>query len=151
MKKGFGLAVAFVAAGIATYFYLNNRPTHIIAVHQNEFVASVLVDRLPLSDSKRIAWWLRNKETISTQYHITSIHERGAKSVYIYAFGEGYLPEEDKDRLCFEDMPGPKNCIDKNILMMVLRTRDGAQKFIFDDAVYVKGRDGKLVEKAQRE
>lgn len=48
-------------------------------------------------------------------------------------------------------MPGPKNCIDKNILMMVLRARDGGQQFIFDDAVYVQGRDGKLVEKAQSE
>lgn len=142
MKKGFGLAVAFVAAGIATYFYLNNRPTHIIAVHQNEFVASVLVDRLPRSDSKRIAWWLRNKETVSTQYNITSVHERGEKSIYVYAFGEGYLAEEDKDRLCFEDMPGPKNCIDKNILMMVLRTRDGGQQFILMTRFTFRGGTG---------
>jgi len=151
VKKGFGLAVGLVVAGIAAYFYLNNRPTHIIAVHQNEYVASLLVDRLPFSDGKRVAWWLKHNEAIKTQYGITSIEGRGAKSIYVYAFGKGYLPEEDKDRLCFDDMPGPKNCIDKEILMMVLRTRDGAQQFIFDNAVYVQGADGKLMKKAQRE
>ncbi len=51
--------------------------------------------------------------------------------IVIYAFGEGYQEEGKKDRRCFEDMAPPRNCIDKNILMMIWRTRDGGVEYDF--------------------
>lgn len=144
MKKLFGLFVAILAIAVVAYTYLNNRPTRIIAVHQNEYIASILVDHLPLSETDRIAWWLKNQDGVIDQYKIKPGNDKGVISYFFYAFGDGYKQEEGKDRLCFEDMPGPENCIEKNLLMMVMRTRDGGKQFIFDDGVYIQGKDGSL-------
>lgn len=137
--------IALLAAMAGYYFYINNNKVRVIDVHHNGWTASVIVDRLPYSETASIKWWLNNKNTISESYHVNADNPKGTVNYYVYAFGQGYKEEEKEDRLCFEDMNTAKNCIDKNLLMAVLKNRDGGTEFRFDGAVYTQTRDGKII------
>ncbi|AML59334.1 putative membrane protein [Serratia rubidaea] len=49
-----------------------------------------------------------------------------------WLFGDGYQEEGKYDRLCFDDMPTKKNCIDKNLLMMVRYAKNTGLSFRLD-------------------
>ncbi|MEW5289077.1 DUF943 family protein [Erwinia papayae] len=119
-----------VLIAIGTFFWLNNRSVTVIDGHYVRGSAQVIVDRLPLLDSSRIKWWEDNQKAIRAKYHIPQ-KGKDPMLIVIYAFGEGYQEEGKKDRRCFEDMAPPRNCIDKNILMMIWRTRDGGVEYDF--------------------
>lgn len=102
----------------------------VIDVYYDGSTAQVIVDKLPLTHAEKISWWVKNKNKILSRYNIPT----GGKIpflIIIYAFGRGYQVEGNEDRLCFSNVKPPKNCIDKNILMMIWRTRDGGVKYQF--------------------
>ncbi|MFE8103909.1 DUF943 family protein [Brenneria goodwinii] len=125
------VALIFVAlSGVACYLFLNNRAVNVIAVHYDGNTAQVLVDRLPFTDSARINWWQHSQGQIRKKYNIPN-GEEGPFFITIYDFGDGYKEEGKEDRRCFSDVKPPRNCIDKNILMMIRRTRDGNIQYDF--------------------
>ncbi|EMH4161148.1 DUF943 family protein [Pluralibacter gergoviae] len=120
-------ALLLLASG---YFFICNKDVSVIDAHYDGSTAKVIVDRLPLTESEKIAWWEKNQNKILEKYSIPT----GSKIpflIVILAFGDGYQVEGKEDRLCFADMKPPKNCIDKNILMMIWRTRNGGVKYQF--------------------
>ncbi|KGT95100.1 membrane protein [Erwinia typographi] len=144
MKK---LPIVFAALVIivtGSYLYLNRRDVRVIAAHHGEYTAQILVDRLPLSKSDSIAWWIENKSEILSKYHIVPDEDGGPKFITIFAFGKGYQEPSQEDRLCFEDVTPPKNCIDKDILMAVHVTRNGDTKFSFKYSSYLLTKEGKI-------
>jgi len=141
MKKIICLLLLII---VSTTFYLwhDNVSVNIIAIHQNKSTAEILVDRLPLTERSRIKWWVGNRKEIEDKYHIRPYGNGGPNYITIFKFGDGYKKEGKKDRLCFDDMDTETNCIDKNILMTISRTREGLERFTFSDSSYVISSDG---------
>ncbi|ELQ6149377.1 DUF943 family protein [Cronobacter turicensis] len=143
LSKGLGLATGIIAATVALSF-IPGRSVNIIAVHQNPYTAAVIVERLPWRDRDKIAWWRDNEKRLIKHYSLKIDNPRGALDYFVYAFGEGYQPEGDADRLCFEEIKSPSRCIDKNLLMVVTQNRAGEQIFLIDQYRYQVMRDGEL-------
>jgi len=102
----------------------------IIDAHYDSSTAQIIVNKLPLTKAEKIDWWQKNQRSVLEKYNIPTGH-KSPFLIAIYAFDNGYQVEGKKDRLCFSDIEPPKNCIDKNILMTIWRTRDGGVKYQF--------------------
>lgn len=114
----------------SAYLYFNRQEVTIINAHYNGHTAAILVDRLPLTNSSKIKWWESNQDKIRRKYHIPS-GINGPFLIDVFAFGEGYQEEGKEDRLCFEEVKPPRNCIDKKMLMSIWTTREGGVKYMF--------------------
>lgn len=141
MKKIIYLFLIIIAF-TAFYLWRDNASVNVIAIHQNKYTAEILVDRLPLTERSRIKWWVGNRKEIEGKYRIVSFENGGPDYITIYKFGDGYKKEGKEDRLCFDDMDTETNCIDKDILMTISRTREGLERFTFSDSSYVISGDG---------
>ncbi len=141
MKKLIYLFLIIIAF-TAFYLWRDNASVNVIAIHQNKYTAEILVDRLPLTERSRIKWWVGNRKEIEGKYRIVSFENGGPDYITIYKFGDGYKKEGKEDRLCFDDMDTETNCIDKDILMTISRTREGLERFTFSDSSYVISGDG---------
>ncbi|WP_312632962.1 DUF943 family protein [Pseudescherichia sp.] len=141
MKKIIYLSLTSIVL-VGFYLCHENSAVNIIAIHQAKYTAEILVDRLPLTERSRIKWWVGNRKEIEGKYRIVSFENGGPDYITIYKFGDGYKKEGKEDRLCFDDMDTETNCIDKDILMTISRTREGLERFTFSDASYVISGDG---------
>ncbi|WP_312274070.1 DUF943 family protein [Pseudescherichia sp.] len=141
MKKIISLSLISIVL-VSFYLWHENSAVNIIAIHQNKYTAEILVDRLPLTERSRIKWWVGNRKEIEGKYRIVSFENGGPDYITIYKFGDGYKKEGKEDRLCFDDMDTETNCIDKDILMTISRTREGLERFTFSDSSYVISGDG---------
>lgn len=135
------LAIALFFTG---FIYLDNRDVHIIDVHLTDYSATFVVDRMPILDKKKIAWWIQNQVSILDKHHINPPGKRGRLYYYFYEIGEGYQPLGREDRICFDDMPEPNNCLDKGWLMAVWPTRDNKSEFIMDSGSYQLDKQGNI-------
>lgn len=122
--------VLLVLSGFVVYSLSGDNAVAVMGAHYDGSTARILVNRLPFTESAKIDWWTHNQRKIREKCHIPSGHG-GPFLITVYAFGEGYKEEKNEDRLCFNDITPPKNCIDKNILMLIWRTRDGGEKYQF--------------------
>lgn len=113
-----------------SYLVIKKQDVSVINAHYDGSTAQIIVDRLPFLESDKIAWWVKNKESIMEKYNIPS-GKNSPFLISIYAFGDGYKEEGKEDRRCFSDIKPPKNCIDKNIIMSIIRTRSGSIKYEF--------------------
>ncbi|WP_312453549.1 DUF943 family protein [Pseudescherichia sp.] len=136
------LLLFIIIASTTFYLWRDNINVNIKGIHQNKYTAEILVDRLPLTQKSRIKWWLDNRKELEDKHHITSYEHGGPDYITILKFGDGYKKEGKEDRLCFDDMDTETNCIDKDILMTISRTREGLERFSFSDASYVISGDG---------
>lgn len=119
------------------FFWLTSRPVEIIAIHKGRSgFNAVLVKNFPLTDQEKINWWLTEINNIKEKYHIPTPEKDGSFYLTFWLFGEGYKEEGKYDRLCFDDMQTPVNCIEKNRVFSVEKSRDGNIFFTVDDAVY---------------
>ncbi|WP_249042721.1 DUF943 family protein [Pantoea dispersa] len=112
------------------YLFFGNDKVSVIDAHYDGNTAQIIVNNLPSAESRKIEWWTNNREKILDKYNIPS-GKNTPFLIAIYALGKGYQAQGNEDRLCFSDMKPPKNCIDKNILMMIWRTREGGVKYQF--------------------
>jgi len=143
MKKGVSICCFIVGALLILYYVFITVPVKIIAIHKDNYAPVVVVDQLPLSDAKKIAWWRDESKNILANEDDAQIHNR-ALNYYIYRFGEGYQESGKEDRLCFDDMKAPKNCLDKDILMTVRYRKNGDIQFDIDDDAYILRQSGEL-------
>lgn len=144
MKLSFkNCGIAVFIAGALWLAWLNLRPVEVVAVHQDNNFADILVHNFPLTDKGKIAWWLAHSDALKVKYAFPRPDEYGLYSISFWDFGDGYR-EDDFDLLCFSDMKTKKNCIDKNFVFMVNNTRDGTVVFTTDVDKYTM-KDGKIV------
>ncbi|GLR08630.1 membrane protein [Mixta theicola] len=118
----------------------------IIAVHKDKYSYSVLVDDFPKLARQKIIWWVKNKERVINMYGLSDSSDTADFNIYFWRFGDGYNELGKYDRLCFEDMPPPKNCIEKDRLMYITLTRNGEVSYWLNDTRYIQKADGRLVE-----
>ncbi|WP_033791895.1 DUF943 family protein [Pantoea septica] len=137
------LLVAVVVFGYC--LWLSLRPVEIIAVHQDGNYSDVLVKNFPLTDGKKISWWLKNKDMLKEKYNIPQPKKDGDFTVIFWLFGDGYKETDGYDRLCFEDMPPPKNCIDKNRVFSANHSRNMGVSFIVSGGIYRLKQNGDIV------
>ncbi|EXU76121.1 DUF943 family protein [Erwinia mallotivora] len=130
MKKLSILLVVILISGIVFFFFSERKTTSVIDVHYNGRTAQVIVDELPFTDSGKLKWWLDSEGEILQKYKIPS-GDAGPFLITVYAFGDGYKEEGKEDRRCFDDITPPRNCLDKNRLMTIWRTRKGSVKYDF--------------------
>ncbi|WP_426449265.1 DUF943 family protein [Siccibacter colletis] len=126
----FTIASIMVIVTATYYLFYDNHDVTVINAHYDGHTAQIIVDDLPLFDSRKTEWWQRSQENIGARFHIPS-GSHGPFLTVIYAFGNGYQAAGKQDRLCFSNVRPPRNCIDKKILMMVWRTREGGVRYEF--------------------
>ncbi|MFZ4835281.1 DUF943 family protein [Rouxiella sp. Mn2063] len=148
MKKIIAILIVTLLILLGGWLYLNNRTVNIIDAHYDKYSASIIVDHLPLTEQKKIAWWVSNQESIRQKYSIPAKSDEGTLKVYIWAFGDGYMPREKYDRLCFDDMKKTKNCIEKNQLMNIDISREGNVIYSFENDAYIRKENGELLKLA---
>ncbi|WP_445235216.1 DUF943 family protein [Erwinia sp. MYb535] len=127
--------------------WLGFRPMKIISVHQMKYYSIVLVEDYPFTDKGKINWWQKNKSMLKAKYDIPQPEADGSYNVILWDFDEGYKEDDGYDRLCFDDMKPPKNCVDKNALMTVSRDKYNVTDFTLDDGVYVLQDNGLIVKR----
>jgi len=131
MKRLLVVIIFIVISGFAYFSWLNNRPVKVIDAHYEKGGgAQIIVDKLPITNAAKIAWWKHNQEEIRKKHHIPDNY-MDPMLITIYAWGNGYQEEGKEDRRCFDDISPPRNCLDKDILMMIWHNRDNSIKYNF--------------------
>lgn len=118
MKKALLIIVAAGTVLMSYLLWLTCRPVEIIAVHKKDNYSSVLVNNFPFTDKGRINWWQENKQMLKNRYGVPRPDTDGFFTVIFWDFGDGYKEEGKYDRLCFDDMNPPANCIEKNKVLL---------------------------------
>lgn len=144
-KRKFILLVAMALGGFLLFFLC--RPMNIIAVHQMKYYTIILVKNYPITDIGKMEWWIKNKNEVQAKYNILRPEKDGSYNVILWDFGEGYKEEGKYDRLCFDDMNSPKNCVDKKSLVIISYNKDKETKFTVDDGIYVLQENGLIVKR----
>lgn len=103
---------------------IQSKTVTIIGAHQTGSFGDIIVNHLPWTDHGKISWWMHHRDEISEKYKIPHRDENGIYHVMIWSFGDGYKEEDDKDRLCFEDMTATQRCIEKNALLLISSSRN---------------------------
>ena len=136
------------ASVLATYFlWISLRPVEIIAVHQDDDYSSVLVKNFPITDKGQINWWLKNKDMLKNRYGIPKPSSYGNFTIIFWDFGDGYKEEGKYDKLCFNDMKAPVNCIEKEAIFSVDNSPNLGTVFtVYDGGDYRFDKNGKLIE-----
>lgn len=139
-------SVLILAIGVGGLYFISTllRPVEIVAVHQVGNFSDVLVNNFPLTNKGKIDWWLANKSMLKDRYDIPKPASYGAFTIVFWDFGDGYMEEGKYDRRCFEDMPPPVNCIEKNKEFTVKTGRDDEILFGLHDGLYHLKKDGEI-------
>ncbi|AGB81756.1 DUF943 family protein [Serratia rubidaea] len=130
---------------LAYAIWLLLRPVRIVAVHEDGHFSSVLVKSFPFSTKGKIDWWLQNKDMLKERYDIPKPASYGNFSVSFWLFGDGYKEEGKYDRLCFDDMKTNINCIEKDIVFSVSKSKNLGVVFIVDNGIYRIDKNGRIV------
>ncbi|QKJ88513.1 DUF943 family protein [Paramixta manurensis] len=151
MKKHLVIAILIlISAGASWVGYQKMHPTTIVAIHKdtddNDFT-DVLIKNPPFTDKGKLAWWKANQEMFKEKYAVPTPRPDGRFSIYIWDFSDGYKEVEKYDRLCFNDMKTSKNCIDKNWLMTISKSRNGKIKYDVDETSYIEQNGGFIKQK----
>jgi len=146
IKKMF-YALLLVLLGVLGYcFWLLLRPIDIVAVHHREYgFSSILVRDFPFTDKGKIGWWLENKDMLKGKYDIPKPEKDGSFTITFWLFGEGYKENDGYDRLCFNDILPPLNCIDKDAAFSVSKSNNLGTIFITYDGKYQIQKNGDIV------
>ena len=140
-------ALLLVAVGIFGYcLWLSLRPVEIIAVHHRGHGSSaVLVRNFPFTDKGKISWWLKNRNMLKEIYDVPRSEKDGDFTVIFWLFGDGYKETDGYDRLCFDDMPPPLNCIDKHRVFSVNHSKNMGISYINSGGIYRMKENGNIV------
>lgn len=148
MKKTSFFVIVIAAFALGFLFVKKPAAVEVMALGKTPNTVLIAVKGLPFSTKSKLSWWLDNKSQLFSQYKLDFTEPDEQPSVYIYDFGDGFKKEEMKDRLCFESVSPPNNCIDKNIAMVISQLRNGEIKLAIDDDVFIQDKSGKIVKQS---
>jgi hypothetical protein len=120
------------------WLWLSLRTVEIVAIHhRSSGFSDVLVTNFPPTDKGKIKWWLKNKDMLKNKYAIPSPDSDGYFYVTFWSFGDGYKEEGKYDRLCFDDMKKKINCIEKDAIFSVDKSKNmGIMFTVYDGDNY---------------
>ncbi len=148
MKKTSILAIIIAILALGFFFVKKPAPVEVMAVDKTPNTVLIAVKRLPYSAKSKLSWWLDNKSLLISKYKLDFTKPNEQPSIYIYDVSDGFKKEEMKDRLCFDSVSLPNNCIDKNIAMVISQLRNGEIKLTIDDDVFIQDKSGKIVKQS---
>lgn len=86
---------------------------------------------------------------LKDKYGIPNPDSEGYFYVTFWLFGEGYKKEGKYDRLCFDDMKTKVNCIEKDAVFSVDKSRNMGVIFtVYDGDDYRLDHDGYIIKAA---
>ena len=138
------LIIGCILSAYVVWIWL--RPVELIAVHQNDNHTYIIVKNFPITDKGQINWWLENKDMLKKRYNIPKPAPYGDYTVIFWDYCDGYKDEGKYDRLCFDDLEPPKNCIDKNMILNVNYSKNYGASFITVKKSYYTNKNGDIVE-----
>lgn len=144
-KKVFYIFLFLICAVCAYIIWLSVRPVEIVAVHEDGSHSSVLVKNFPMTDKGKINWWLEHKDMLKEKYDIPKPEADGYFTVIFWLFGDGYKEEGKYDRRCFDDMPPPVNCIEKDAVFAVDNSKNTGIIFTVYNGTYQLKSNGEIV------
>ncbi|WP_312140652.1 DUF943 family protein [Pantoea septica] len=148
-KKILILFLLAVCLLLSYWIWLCLRPVEIVAVHQENNYSDVLVRSFPPTDKGKIAWCLKNKDKLKEKYDIPKPSSSGYFTFIFWGFGDGYKEEGKYDRLCFKDMKPPINCIEKDAIFSVDKSRNmGIMFTVYDGDNYRLDQNGNIIKVA---
>lgn len=146
INKKIHYAIALAVTALFAYvLWVSLRPVEIVAVHKEEDSNDVLVKNFPFTDKGKMDWWLKNKDMLKEKYNIPQPARDGDFSIVFWLFGDGYKETDGYDRLCFNDMNTKINCIDKNRVFSVDKSRNMGISFIAQGGIYRMKKNGEIV------
>jgi len=148
VKKTCILIIIIAVLALGFFFVNKSASVEVMAVDKTPNTVLIAVKGLPYSVKTKLSWWLDNKSLLSSQYKLDFTELNEQPSVYIYDFGNGFKKEEMKDRLCFNSVSPPNNCIDKNIAMVISQRRNGEIKLAIDDEVFIEDKSVRIVKQS---
>ena len=145
-KKTMALLFLVGCVVLGYWLWLCLRPVEIVAVHEDGNHASVLVKNFPFTDRGKINWWLKNKDRLAGTYNIPKPSPSGYFTVIFWNFGDGYKEEGKYDRRCFNDMKTKLNCIEKDAVFSVDKSRNFGLTFtVYDGDNYRLDQSGNII------
>lgn len=135
----------FACLLLACVLWLSLRTVEIVAAHENGNHSYILVKSFPFTDKGRINWWQENQDMLKNRHEVPQPDTDGFFTVVFWDFGDGYKEEGKYDRLCFEDMKPPRNCIEKNKVFTVSHGRNMGLSFTTNNKIYRMKKSGKIV------
>lgn len=82
---------------------------------------------------------------LKERYEVPKPDADGFFTAVFWDFSDGYKEEGKYDRLCFEDMEPPENCIEKDKVFTVSYDRNRGLYFTTNNEIYRMKKDGKIV------
>lgn len=128
-------ALGDFSAGILFSGWRLLQSTQIVDARKSENWSYVLVKNFPITDQSKILWWENNKSILISKYNIPTPNDKESFTIVICDIGEGYKQEVPKQDwmapsvdtsylICFYDIEGNINCIEKDSLLSISRHRD---------------------------
>lgn len=145
MKIKRNVVLLMLVSVFAAYFIWQSfRSVDIVAIHQRDNFSDVLVNNFPYTDKGKINWWLKNKDRLKKEFDIPKPASYGSFTIDFWLFGDGYKEEGKYDRLCFDDMKGPINCIEKDVVFTVSNDQENRIHFTTYDGEYILKDNGEI-------
>ena len=144
-KKAMALLLLAGCVAAGYWCWLCLRPVEIVAVHEEDNHASVLVKNFPFTDKGKINWWLKNKNFMKEKYNIPKPSSSGSFTIIFWLFGDGYKEAGKYDRRCFDDMKTKVNCIDKNAVFAIRQYNDDDVIFATYEGRYTLDKNSNII------
>lgn len=142
-KKMIALAmIAILSIALALRWCVYWTTPQIIDIHQDGDYCDIVVRHFPIIDKGKVSWWIANKEAILKRCNIFIIDPDKPYHVVVWAFGNGYIQDDDRDRMCFHDMNTASNCITKNTLLIISNSKNLGTTIRSDHGIYRIHADG---------
>ena len=139
MKPGKTIQVAAIALALSCRGCWTT--PQIVDIHQDGNYCDIVVRHFPIIDKGKVSWWIANKEAILKRCNII-IDPDKPYHVVVWAFGNGYIQDDDQDRMCFSDMNTVSNCITKNSLLIISNSKNLGTTIRSDYGIYRINADG---------
>lgn len=141
------LLVLVVAGGalMGYVLWLTSCPVEIVAVHENNNHSYVLVKKLPFTDRGKINWWLEKKMCLKIRIKFLNLTQMVSLLLSFGILVRVIKKEGKYDRLCFDDMKPPINCIEKDKVFTVSNGRNMGLSFTTNNEIYRIKKSGKIV------
>lgn len=128
------------------YIWIAVRPAKIVRVDNG----AVFVEHLPMTTEGKLKWWLENKDSLQSKYHIINTPDNF--TVIIMNF-DGYekLPTGTRDGsiddyTCFDNTNGEhKKCVYNSIALVVRGSVNGKKFINIGDKTYIQESYGRVV------
>lgn len=128
------------------YIWIAVRPAKIVRVDNG----AVFVEHLPMTTEGKLKWWLENKDSLQSKYHIINTPDNF--TVIIMNF-DGYekLPTGTRDGsiddyTCFDNTNGEhKKCVSNSIALVVRGSVNGKKFINIGDKTYIQDSYGRVV------